>query len=130
MIDTGLYTLLSTAPLITALCDTRIYPDVRPILAKYPLIEFKEITGRGDPTFETSGLQRDLYQFDCYGETKKDAALLRDALRQTLNGYTGLLSDGTLLQNADITNKMTNYSDNPRLFCCTLEFHLFYDYPN
>lgn len=130
MIETGLFTLLSTAPSIAALCGTRVYPDVRPQGSLYPLIEFKEIAGRGDPTFETSGMQRDRYQFDCFGETKKDAALLRDALRKTLNGYNGLLSDGTLLQDAQLINKTTDYSDDPRLFCCTLEFYLFYDFTN
>lgn len=128
MIEAGLFHLLSTAPSIVALCGTRVYPDVRPTGPKYPLIEYKEIAGAGDPTFETSGLQRDRFQFDCYGETKSDAALLRDALRKTLNGYNGLLSDGTLLQNALLIGKNSAYSDDPRLYCCTLEFYLFYDF--
>jgi hypothetical protein len=103
---------------------------VRPTGPTYPLIEFKEIAGKANPTWDTSGMQRDRFQFDCYGERKSDAALLRDALRKTLNGYNGLLSDGTLLQNAILINKGSSYSDDPRIYSCTLEFYLLYNFTN
>lgn len=128
MIEAGLYNLLSTATAITALCQTRIYPDVRPTSPQYPLIEFKEIGGKADPTLDTSGMQRDRFQFDCCGLTKSAAATLRDALRLTLNGYNGLLSDGTYLQDAVLINKGSSYSDDPRIYCATYEFYLLYNF--
>jgi hypothetical protein len=130
MIEAGLYTLLSTASPIVAICSTRIYPDVRPTSPVYPLMEFKEIGGIARPTFNTSGMQRDRFQFDCFGQRKSDAAALRDALRQTLNGYQGLLSDGTFLQNAWLINKGSSYSDDPRIYCATYEFYLLYNFTN
>jgi hypothetical protein len=130
MIEAGLFNLLSTAPSVTALCGTRVYPDVRPEEPVYPLIVVKEIAGRANPTLDTSGMQRDRFQFDCYGSSKNDASLLRDALRKTLNGYNGLLSDGTLLQNAVLMNKTSSFSGTPRIYCCTYEFYLFYNFTN
>lgn len=128
MIEAGLFHLLSTAPSVSALCGTRIYPDVRPTDPTYPLIEYKEIGGRGSPTWDTSGMQRDRFQFDCFGKTKADAAALRDALRKTLNGYNGLLSDGTILQNAILIGKGSSYTEDPRIYSCTMEFYLLYNF--
>ena len=128
MIDQGLWTLLTTSAQITSLCGTRVYPDVRPTNPVYPLIEMKEISGIGRETWDTSGMQRDRYQFDVYAETKAAATTLRDAVRQVLNGYNGVLSDGTFLQNAWLINKMSSYSDDPRIYKSTMEFYVLYNF--
>jgi hypothetical protein len=130
MIDQGLWTLLTTSAQITSLCGTRVYPDVRPTNPVYPLIEMKEISGIGRETWDTSGMQRDRYQFDVYAETKAVATTLRDAVRQVLNGYNGVLSDGTFLQNAWLINKMSSYSDDPRIYKSTMEFYVLYNFSN
>jgi hypothetical protein len=130
VIDEGLWNLLTTAPQVSTLCGTRIYPEVRPTNPVYPLIEMKEISGIGRQTWDTSGMQRDRYQFDCYAKTKGAAMNLRDAVRQVLNGYRGLLSDGTFLQNAWLINRLSSFSDDPRIYCSTMEFYLLYDFTN
>jgi hypothetical protein len=75
-------------------------------------------------------MQRDRYQFDVYAETKAVATTLRDAVRQVLNGYNGVLSDGTFLQNAWLINKMSSYSDDPRIYKSTMEFYVLYNFSN
>lgn len=129
MIKAGLFHLLSTTPAITTLCAT-IYPDLRPTSPLYPLIEYKGISLKSSPTMDTSGMQRDRYQFDCWARDSPAAEQLRDVLRQTLNGYRGVLSDGTYLQNALLTNMLDSYTDVPRIYCATIEFYLFYNFTN
>jgi hypothetical protein len=130
MIDEGLWNLLTTSAQVSSLCGTRIYPEVRPTNPVYPLIEMKEISGVGRQTWATSGMQRDRYQFDCYAATKGAAAVLRDAVRQVLNGYNGLLSDGTFLQNAWLINRISGYRDDPRIYVSTIEFYVLYNFTN
>lgn len=130
MIKAGLFHLLSTTSAITEICGTRIYPDVRPTGPEYPLIEYKEISSKSNETLDTSGMQRDRYQFDCCAISSLAAEQLREALRQTLNGYQGQLSDGTFLQNVVLLNRMSSYTDVPRIYCATTEFYLLYDFTN
>ncbi len=130
MIDEGLWSLLANAVQVSTLCSTRIYPDLRPENPVYPLIVMKEISGIGRETFDTSGMQRDRYQFDCQAKTKGEAMNLRDAVRQVLNGYQGMLSDGTYLQNAWVIGKMGGYKDDPRIYEATHEFYVLYNFTN
>jgi Protein of unknown function (DUF3168) len=130
LIKAGLFHLLSTTSAITTICDTRIYPDVRPTGPEYPLIEYKEISSISNPTWDTSGMQRDRYQFDCCAASSLGAEQLREALRQTLNGYQGVLSDGTYLQYARLITRTSSYSDMPRIYCATIEFYLLYNFTN
>lgn len=130
MLKSGLFHLLSTTSAITAICGTRIYPELRPTGPLYPLIEFKKISKKANPTLDTSGMQRDRYQFDCCAQTDIVAEQLCDVLRQTLNGYQGVLSDGTHLQNAIISNENSSYTDMPRIYCDTIEFLLLYNFTN
>jgi Protein of unknown function (DUF3168) len=130
VIDEGLWSLLSTSAQVSSLCGTRIYPEVRPTDAKLPLIEMKEISGIGRQTWDTSGMQRDRYQFDCYAKTKGAAVVLRDAVRQVLNGYRGRLSDGTFLDNAWVINRVSGFQDDPRIYISTIEFYVLYNFTN
>lgn len=130
MIKAGLFHLLSTTPAIAAICATRVHPDLRPTSPLYPLIEYKGISLKSSPTLTTSGMQRDRYQFDCCAGDSLLAEQLRDVLRQTLNGYQGVLSDGTYLQNVLLNNMLDSYTDIPRIYCATIEFYLFYNFTN
>lgn len=130
MLKSAVFRLLSTTSAITAICGTRIYPEVRPTGPAYPLIVFKKISKKANPTMNTSGMQRDRYQFDCWAQADIVAEQLCDVLRQTLNGYQGTLSDGTILQNAMISNENTSFTDDPRIYCDTIEFLLLYNFTN
>ncbi|MGC1784453.1 MAG: DUF3168 domain-containing protein [Acidobacteriaceae bacterium] len=129
MIEAGLFTLLSTNAAIAALCGTRIYPAVRPTGATYPAMTYRVIAGRARPTLNTSGMQRFRMQFDCYGATYGDAVDLRAAVGRLLNGYQGLLSDGTFLQNGIFLGPLDDFQDDARIYCCGVEFYLMFDFP-
>lgn len=130
MIEAGLFNLLSTTPAIEAICQTRIYPVVLPEEPTYPAATYQMISARAEPTFETSGFQRWRIQFDCFGVAYPDASGLRDALIKALNGYQGVLSDGTILQNADFIQLTDYFYDQARIFRCMVEFHLYFTFSN
>lgn len=128
MIEVGLAALLNTTPAIQAICGARIYPVALLPNASYPALTFQLISATPDPTFDTSGFQRWRIQFDCFGEAYADASGLRKALIKTLNGYQGLLSDGTNLQNAEFLQLIDFFNDNARIFRCMVEFYLYFTF--
>lgn len=126
MIDAGLFHLLSTATAITDICQTRIFPVLLPTGPDYPAVTYQLISATPQPTLNTSGFQRWRIQFDCWGKSYADAAGLRAALVKTLNGFQGVLSDGTRLQNADFLQLTDFFADDARVYRCMVEFYLYF----
>jgi hypothetical protein len=89
MIETSLFTLLSTSAAVSALVGTRVYPATLPKDPTLPAVVYHFVGGNNAPTMGTSGKQRSRLQINCYGETYSDAITLRKAVVQTLAGYSG-----------------------------------------
>jgi hypothetical protein len=126
VIEDGLFNLLSTSTQIAALCKTRIYPVLLPTAPTYPAVRYQIISATPRPTLDTSGFQRWRIQFDCFGANYSDAASLRGALMKLLNGYQGVLSDGTNLQNVEFIQLMETFADDARTYKCSVEFYLYF----
>lgn len=129
MIEQGLYTLISTDPTISGMIATRVYPILLPEKPVLPAMTYGVVGGAGDPTFETSGLIKLRMQFDCWGTNYSDAAQLRKALVKLLNGYGGVLSDGTNLQLAEFIQPVDFYEQDARQYRCAVEFYFLFDFP-
>jgi hypothetical protein len=127
VIEAGLFSLLSTTSAITTLCGTRIYPAVLPTDPTYPCVLYKLISAKPSPTLSTSGFQRWRVEFDCFGQTYASAVAVRSAIRSTLEGYRGTLTDGTLLQDAQFVQLGDFYEDGARVYRCMLEEYLFFN---
>lgn len=127
MINAGLFALLSTTSAISSICGTRIYPVVRPTGATYPALTYKLIAAKPSPTLQTSGYQRWRIEFNCFAGTYDQAAALRAALRSTLEGFNGILGDGTFLQDAQFIQLGEDFEDDPRIYCLMIEFYLFFN---
>lgn len=130
MIEQGLWHLLSTTTAITALCKTRIYPVILPTDPTYPCALYKTIAAKPSPTMDTSGFQRWRVEFDCFAYAYMDAAALRSALRSTLEGYRGVLSDGTSLQDCQFIQLGDMFEEDARVYRCMVEFYLYFDFSN
>ena len=130
MIDEGLFYLLSHTTAITSICGTRIYPSAFPPDPTYPAISYKLIGARPDPTLSTPGYQRFRYEFDCRAVDAVVAGDLRQALRQTLEGYNGLLNDGTFLQDGQFIQTVDDFADDPRVYRRMIEIYLFFNFSN
>jgi hypothetical protein len=129
MLETGIYSLLAGEATISALVATRITPVRLPIGSPMPALTYRIIGGVGEPTFDTSGMQRRRLQVDSFGDTHLQAAQLRAAVVKFLNGYRGILSDGTVLQNADLLQPQDLDEQYSREFRCMVEFYLYFVFP-
>lgn len=128
MIEAGLFSLLSGTPAVAAIAGARIYPLVLPTDGELPAVTYQVVGARPDPTLQTSGFQRWRIQCDCWAEDYSAAAGLRDALTTALNGYQGTLSDGTILQNAELIQPIDHFDHEALQYRCTVEFYLYFDF--
>lgn len=126
MIQIGLYNLLVNDPGLSALIADRITPVMLPEDPTLPALTYLDISLVSEPTFESSGMQRMRVQFDSHAEGYQQSIAVQDALRLCLDGYQGLLSDGTFLQNAQRISAMSAYDDVPRQFRAVSEYYLFF----
>lgn len=97
---------------------------------EYPAITYSIIGARPEPTLRTSGYQRYRVEFRCRDKVALNASTLREALREALEGYNGVLTDGTFLQDAQFIQLMDGYLDNPRVYVRMIEMYLFFCFPN
>ncbi len=128
MIETGIFALLTGNANISAIVGTRVYPGNLPEPPVLPAISHRLVGGNSDPTFDTSGLQRQRREFNCHAGTDDAALALRAVLIQEMNGYRGVLSDGTVLQNMDLVQSMDFFDEDPRQFRCMVEFYLYFTF--
>jgi hypothetical protein len=87
VIESTLYSVLSTAPRITAITSTRIHPLVIPEGSTLPAISYSIVGGAVKPTFSNNGTQRLRVELNCWGATYGDAITLRNAVVQSIDGY-------------------------------------------
>jgi len=127
MILAGLFTLLSTTSTITALVGQRIFPVQLPEQSVLPALTYQIIAVKASPTLTNSGYQRWRLQFDCWGKDYADATNLRAALRLALEGYRGTLSDGTLLQDAQMIQLVDYFEHDSLHWRSMIEFYLFFN---
>jgi len=128
MILTGLFALITTASAWQALAAERLSPVTLPEIPTLPAATYQIVGGSSEPTFQTSGMQKLRVQFDHYGNTYSDANGLREATRVLLNGYSGTLSDGTVLQKADLIQSVDYFENDARQYRCMSEFYLWFDF--
>ncbi len=126
MIQTGLLALFreQMAPLLAR----RIYQNVLPDSLILPAMTFTRIARTQQPTFETSGMQKLRMQFDFYsGKSAHEAAEIAAAFESFFNGFTGALSDGTYLQNAELITDSDSFEDVPRQYRFVAEYYLYFN---
>jgi hypothetical protein len=102
MIEESLFTLLSTAAQITALCGTRIYPAVLPEKAILPAIHYLFVGGSSQATNDTYGVQEYRVEVNCWGNSYNDAVTLRHAVIATLAQYRDANMFIRFLMNRDL----------------------------
>lgn len=134
-IDAGITNLLATNAGVQANLATggaaSIFDGVAPEdVSQYPLLSYQWVGGASDPTFSTSGLNRGRLQIDCWGLTKQTAVALANAVIAALDGFQGVLSDGTPVANAWLINPpgVDYFSGDSRFRRRMLEFYVLYTF--
>jgi hypothetical protein len=86
-IETDLYTTLSGNAGVTAICSTRIYPNLAPETASNPLIVYSLVTGNNISTITGVGdMERKRIQINCNADTYAEAKSLASAVQTALAG--------------------------------------------
>jgi hypothetical protein len=104
-----------------------LFPVILPENQALPALTYQIVGGTASPTLTTRGGQKVRVQFDAFGKTYLAAATLRESLIALLNGYTGTLVGGRVLQFADYIQSIDHFEFDARQFRCTCEFYLFFN---
>jgi hypothetical protein len=126
---TGLQALLSTAPSLVALQGSRVYPIVLPTGATLPATTFQVVGGSSDPGFETSGPQRRRMQIDHRAADFLSTDTLRDLTREVLDGFTGALPNGFVVDDIWFLQPLEHFDSDARQFRCGAEYYVDFTLP-
>lgn len=122
-IRADLYTCLTAASAVTAICGTRIYPVRAPQDFAVPCVVSQEITSVAAETHDDAQhLDESLYQFTCLAGTLAEARNLRNAVR------AALLANGAI-SGVKVVRPVTseNYEEEAEMYRADLELTFFHN---
>lgn len=123
-IEEAIRTYLLTKTAIKNLVDTRITPD--DIGAVLPAISYLKVSDVKDHTLTgQSELERPVFQFSTYAESKSTARSITNAIKSALCDFSGYLS-GIEIQHIKLLNEMSSkyQTDAGNFFVEDLEFQI------
>jgi hypothetical protein len=126
--EQNIFALLQSIAAVQALVSSRVYPVELPPDPIYPCISYRLIGGSQEETFDTAGAQQQRFEFNCYGSNYASAVAVRRALigsgdSPALNGFGGLVADGSLLQLVTKINEMDFFDSDAREYRAMVEFY-------
>lgn len=93
-IKKALYDFLIADNDVSNAVGDRIYPDVAPAGAGYPRITYQRISGQPEHHMTgPSGLIRQRFQIDCWGENGPSVETVSEAVRLALDTFRGDMGD-------------------------------------
>lgn len=95
MIEQGIVALLSANAGLTALVGAGIYPVEVPEAAAMPCLSYQGVSASANYTLRAAEYNRKRIQFDAWGSSYADTRNVLQGLRDALDGYSGILTDGT-----------------------------------
>lgn len=123
--DSGVHANLKL-PGAASIFDGVVPEDV----AQYPCLAYQWVGGSNDPGLSSAGPRRSRLQVDCWGTTKRQAVTLANAVAHLLDGFSGVLSDGTNVLSAWIINPpgVDFFSGDSRFRRRMLEFYVLHNF--
>jgi hypothetical protein len=128
MLTDGLVALLNATPAITSIVGDHIQPIPAPEdLSLYPLITYQVSSDVSENAGDAPvGVAHARVIFDCLAVRYRDARIMALELKALLNGYTGTLPDGTVIELAEAANLVDRFVDGSRVSCTS--FHALITY--
>jgi len=132
LIQAGFIALLKNDSATSALIGAKIFQGATPPdLTQYPCASFKLVGGSGNPTFRTSGVNRQRVEFNGHATDYPTADAIRTAITNALDGWTQKLDDGTNVITTLQANPGTDFEPGEaRIFRCMVEFYVLYTQPS
>lgn len=126
MLQEGIYNLLTNTPAITSLIGPRITFVVLPTNPTFPCLTVTDISMVTESLLQGPGSTFKRIRFDCWGRLYTDAKNLQKALHALFDGFTGTLSDGTVIQETSLGNEIDFYESDNRVYRSMTEFLFYY----
>jgi hypothetical protein len=127
MILQGITNLLLANPGVATLIGARVSPVELPQDSALPAVVYRTISSVAKQTLDTAGMTRLRLEVDCWGSKFGDADATRYAVIKALEQYSGVLSDGTFLQDVQTIQQMDFFEHDLLLYGCMVEFYLFFN---
>lgn len=121
MIEDGLHRLITADAGFIAIAEDRLYPLILPEMAinsvLQPSASYQLITAVPDYTLDgPTGMVKARIQIDTWASTYAGSKALTEAIRLLLDGYAGVLPDGTAVQNIWRENVTDSFEPGSRLY--------------
>ena len=128
MLTNGVVAYLLTQTAITAVVGQCIQPIPAPEdLSQYPLITYQSPSDVSENANDGPvGVANSRIVFDCKALRYLDARNLALAVKAALNGYSGMLPDGTRVFLAESVNLVDRWEDGSRISCTAV--HVLFQY--
>ena len=128
MLTNGVVAYLLTQTAITAIVKQSIQPIPAPEdLTQYPLITYQSPSDVSDSANDGPvGVANSRIVFDCKALRYLDARNLALVVKAALNGYSGILPDGTRVFLAESVNLVDRWEDGSRISCTAV--HVLFQY--
>lgn len=128
-IEEALYAHLTSDANVTALMSTRLYPGRLPQDPTYPAARYSRVTGpRAHGHDGPHSLAWPRFQFDCFGTTYAQAKALLNAIRVSLDGFSGVLggSGGVAVGGIICLNDLDDFGPAADVHRATLDVRIFH----
>jgi len=135
MLDEGLNQLIASSAAVTSRVGasrkdktTGIFGGQAPAQTPLPFVVIEQIGGDPIMTLDGPLLTRTArFKFSCHSDSRLAAKRLMKAVRGVLEGFTGMLPDGTNLQNAETVLEADAFEYAPLDYVAPLEVEMLYD---
>ena len=124
MIEEGIVALLLADAGVTALIGRRITALILPQDSTcYPALTFQNIASL-PPQFALDGTEVDMMrlQFDAFGRSYGEAKRVLNAVRNVLNAFAGVLSDGSRILFSYEAQSIDHFENNTKIYRSLSEY--------
>jgi Protein of unknown function (DUF3168) len=103
----------------------RVRPMLLPEGTNFPAIVYQVVATNPLTSMDgVNALQMKRMQIDCYGQTAVAAKTLAQAVHNALDGYRGVLSEGTVVQSCLPNQDVDEFEFDPQVFRVACDFNI------
>jgi hypothetical protein len=111
-IEEALYAWAVANGSISALIDSRVYPDSLPQKPTLPAVVYRRVAAELEMAHDGPiDLEYSRFRFHCYGDTPKTARTVANTIKSELNGYKGTLGGLVAVHGAFFITQTSDFED-------------------
>lgn len=129
MIETAIFTLLSTTAAVTALVGNKIYPVVLPNdfpASELPAVTYQTVSASTDMNLDRSALETKRIDINVFAARYLDAKNVQAAIADVLTGFSGELSNGVNVLEIVPGVQIDDFSNTAQVYRVLTEYSVTY----